>query len=79
MITFMITYEIRMDSQVTLIALIFFQNRSKYSSVKHNKDVLMINQYRYQSYSSGSMLLTVSHDRHQPNLSRLSLKLDYIH
>ena len=25
MITFMITYEIRMDSQVTLIALIFFK------------------------------------------------------
>jgi hypothetical protein len=41
MITFMITYEIRMDSQVTLIALIFFQNRSKYSTVKHNKDVLI--------------------------------------
>jgi len=28
MITFMITYEIRMDSQVTLIALIFLQNGS---------------------------------------------------
>jgi hypothetical protein len=41
MITFVITYEIRMDSQVTLIALIFFQNRSKYSTVKHNKDVLI--------------------------------------
>ena len=41
MITFMITYEIRMDSQVTLIALIFFQNRSKYGTVKHNKDVLI--------------------------------------
>jgi hypothetical protein len=37
----MITYEIRMDSQVTLIALIFFQNRSKYGTVKHNKDVLI--------------------------------------
>jgi uncharacterized membrane protein len=41
MITFMITYEIRMNSQVTLIALIFFQNRSKYSTVKLNKDVLI--------------------------------------
>lgn len=41
MITFMITYEIRMDSQVTLIALIFFQNCSKYSTVMHNKDVLI--------------------------------------
>jgi uncharacterized membrane protein len=41
MITFMITYEIRMNSQVTLIALIFFQNRSKYTTVKLNKDVLI--------------------------------------
>jgi hypothetical protein len=41
MITFMITYEIRVNSQVTLIALIFFQNRSKYSTVKLNKDVLI--------------------------------------
>ena len=41
MITFMITYEIRMNSQVTLIALIFFQNRSIYSTVKLNKDVLI--------------------------------------
>jgi len=41
MITFMITYEIRMNGQVTLIALIFFQNRSKYSTVKLNKDVLI--------------------------------------
>jgi hypothetical protein len=41
MITFMITYEIRMNCQVTLIALIFFQNRSKYSTVKLNKDVLI--------------------------------------
>jgi len=37
----MITYEIRMNSQVTLIALIFFQNRSKYTTVKLNKDVLI--------------------------------------
>jgi hypothetical protein len=47
MITFMIAYEIRMDRQVTLIALIFFQNSSKYSTVIHNKDVLFVNQYRY--------------------------------
>jgi hypothetical protein len=43
MITFMITYEIRMNCQVTLIALIFFQNCSKYSTILHNKDVLIFN------------------------------------
>ena len=41
MITFMISYEIRMNCQVTLIALIFFQNCSKYSTIMHNKDVLI--------------------------------------
>ena len=41
MITFMITYEIRMNRQITLIALIFFQNCSKYSTIIHNKDVLI--------------------------------------
>ena len=41
MITFMITYEVRMNCQVTLIALIFFQNCSKYNTILHNKDVLI--------------------------------------
>jgi hypothetical protein len=41
MITFMITDEIRMDRQVTLIALIFFQNCSKFSTKMHNKGVLI--------------------------------------
>jgi hypothetical protein len=41
MITFMITDEIRMDRQVTLIALIFFQYCSKFSTNMHNKGVLI--------------------------------------
>jgi hypothetical protein len=41
MITFMITYEVRMNCQVTLIALVFFQNCSKYNTIPHNKDVLI--------------------------------------
>ena len=42
MITFMITYEVRMNCQVTLFALIFFQNCSKYNTILHNKDVLIL-------------------------------------
>lgn len=41
MITFMITYEVRMNCQVTLFALVFFQNCSKCNTIPHNKDVLL--------------------------------------
>ena len=41
MITFMITDEIGMDRQVTLVALSFFQNCSKFSTNMHNKGVLI--------------------------------------
>lgn len=41
MITFMITYEIRMDCQVTFIALVFFQDCSKYGNIMQHKDVLV--------------------------------------
>ncbi len=75
MITFMITYEIRMDCQVTFIALVFFQDCSKYGNIMQHKDVLVsrptkksndfsCNRIKYSNYYQNLVLLFENRNRY---------------